>query len=58
MYKAFNKTKAIQRYMEALEHHTVAPTVYWEDNTRCISVIEDKIVTTRVKHIDIPVYII
>ena len=26
MYKAFNKTKAIRRYMEDLELHTVAPT--------------------------------
>ena len=41
--------------MEALSFHTVAPTVKWEDNTSCISVVEAKIVTPRVKHIDIPV---
>ena len=37
--------------MEALEIHTGAPTLNWEDNTNCISVVEDKIVTPRVKHI-------
>ena len=40
--------------MEALELHTGAPTVNWEDNTSCISIVEYKIVTPRVKHIDIP----
>ena len=40
--------------MEVLEIHTGAPTVNWEDNTSCISVVEAKIITTRVKHIDIP----
>ena len=53
MYKAIKKTKVIWRYMEALSLHTGAPTVHWEDNTSCISVVESKIVTTRVKHIDI-----
>ena len=41
--------------MEALALYTGAPTVHWEDNTSCISVVEAKRVTTRVKHIDIPV---
>ena len=41
--------------MEALALHTCAPTVHWEDNTSYISVVEDKIFTPRVKHIDIPV---
>ena len=41
--------------MEALALYTGAPTVHWEDNTSCISVVEAKIVTTRVKHDDIPV---
>ena len=41
--------------MEALALYTGTPTVHWEDNTSCISVVEDKIVTPRVKHIDIPV---
>ena len=41
--------------MKALALHTGAPTVHWEDNTSCISVVEDKIVTPRVTHIDIPV---
>ena len=58
MYKAFNKTKALQRYMKALELHAGAPTVHWEDNTSCIYVVEDKRVTHRVKHIGIPVYLI
>ena len=38
--------------MEALALHTGAPTVHWEDNTSCISVVEAKIVTPIVKHID------
>ena len=41
--------------MEALSLYTGAPTVHWEDNTSCISVVESKRVTPRVKHIDIPV---
>ena len=55
MYKAVNETKVIQRYMEALALYTGAPTVHWEDNTSCISFVEAKIVTPRVKHIDIPI---
>ena len=50
MYKAAKK-KAIRRYMEALVLDTGAPTVHWEDNTSCILVVEDKIVTPRVKKI-------
>ena len=42
--------------MESLALHTGAPTVYWEDNTNCISVVDTKRVTPRVKNIDIPVY--
>ena len=42
--------------MEALALHTVAPTVNWEYNISCISVVESKMVNTRVKHINIPVY--
>ena len=42
--------------MESLALHTGAPTVHWEDNTSFISVIEDKIVTPRVKHVETPVY--
>ena len=42
--------------MEALELHTGAPTVYWEDNTSCISIVEYKRVATRVKQINITVY--
>ena len=41
--------------MEDLALHTGAPTVHWEDNTSCMSVVEAKRVTPRVKHIDIPV---
>ena len=41
--------------MEALALHIGAPTVYWEGNTSCIYVLEAKIFTSRVKHIDIPV---
>ena len=55
MYIAVNKTKVIRRYMEYLALQTGAPRVNWEDNTSCISVVEAKIVTPRVKHIDIPV---
>ena len=38
--------------MEALALYTGAPTVHWEDNISCISVVEAKRVTPRVKHID------
>ena len=41
--------------MEALGLHTVAPKVYFKDNTSCISFVEDKRVTPRVKHIEINV---
>ena len=55
MYKAVKKTKVIRRYMEALALSTGAPTVHWDYNTSCISVVEAKRVTPRVKHIDITV---
>ena len=42
--------------MEALSLHTGATTLHWEENTSCIYFVESKIVTPRVKHIDIPVY--
>ena len=42
--------------MEALALYTCVPTVNWEDNTSCISVVEAKRVTPRVKHIDIYVF--
>ena len=41
--------------MKSLALHTGAPTLHWEYNTSCISVVEAKIVTPRVKHIDITV---
>ena len=41
--------------MEDLSIHTGAPTLHWEYNTSCIYVVEDKRVTPRVKHVDIPV---
>ena len=41
--------------MESLALHTGAPTVHWEYNTRFIYVVEAKIVTPIVKHIDINV---
>ena len=44
--------------MESLWIHTGAPTVNWEDNKSCISIVKSKRVTPRVKHIDIPVYFI
>ena len=53
MYKAVKKNKVIRIYMEDLALHTGAPTVYWEDNTSCISIVESKIVLPIVKHIDI-----
>ena len=55
MYRAAKKTKYIIIYMEALALHTGAPKVNWEDITSCISIVGYKIVTTRVKHIKIPV---
>ena len=41
--------------MEFLANHTGAPTVHWEDNTSYISVVEAKIVNTRVLKNYIPV---
>ena len=41
--------------MESLALHTGAPTVHREDKTSCISIVEAKIVTPTVKHVDIPV---
>ena len=41
--------------MEALALYTGAPTVHWEDNTSCISVVEAKRITPRVKHFDVPI---
>ena len=55
MYKDVNKTKSICWYTEAWALHTGAPTVHWEANNICISVVEDKIVTHRFKYIDIHV---
>ena len=55
MHKSVKKTKVIRRYTEALALHTGAPTVHWEDNTSCISVVEYRRVTPRVKQIDITV---
>ena len=56
MHKSVKKTKAIKRYMEALALYTGKLKVHWKDNTRCIYVVEAKIVTRRVKHINIPVF--
>ena len=56
MYKSINKIKIIRRFVEALVFHTVAHIVYWEDSTSFISVVEAKIVTPKVKHIDIPIF--
>ena len=41
--------------MEALALHTGVHIVNWEDNPIFISVVEDKIVNSGFKHIDIPV---
>ena len=41
--------------MEALALYTCAPTVNWQDNTNCISVVEAKRVNPIVKYIDINV---
>ena len=54
-YKSVNKTKVIWRETEALALHTGATKLHWEGNTSFISVVEAKIVTPRVKHIDIPI---
>ena len=56
MYKAVNKTKVIRRYTQDLELYTGAARVLWEDNISCISAVESKRATPRVKHIYIPVY--
>ena len=55
MLNSVTKTKVIWRYMEALEIHTGALTVHWKYNTSLIYIFEAKIVTTIVKHIDVPV---
>ena len=36
--------------MEELSLHSGAKTVHWEDSTSCLSVVEDKKVTPRVKN--------
>ena len=41
--------------MEALALHKGAPTVHQEDNKSFVLLVKAKIVTPRVKHIDIPV---
>ena len=41
--------------METLALHIGAPTLHWEENSSCISVVEAERVTPRVKHIDITV---
>ena len=41
--------------MEALSLPTGALIVHWEDNTSCISIVEAKRVTPRVKQMYIPV---
>ena len=56
MYKDVKKTKVIWRYMDALSLHSASPTVHWEGNTIWISFVEAKIVTPRVKHVDVPVW--
>ena len=48
MYKYVKKIKVIHIYMEALALHTDAPTVHWEGNTSCISIVESKRVTPSV----------
>ena len=55
IYKAVDKTTAIRGNTELLEIHTDAPKVHLEDSTSCIYFVEYKIVTHRVKHIDITV---
>ena len=55
MYKDVKKTKVIWRYMEALALHSVSPTEHWEGNISCIYLVEAKIVTPSVKHVDVPV---
>ena len=55
MYNSVKKTKAIRRYTEYLVLHNGVPTVHFEDNNICISVVEYKIVTPVFKHIEIPV---
>ena len=56
MYKAVKKTQVLWGYTEFLELHTGAPTVHCEDNTSCTSIVEAKIVTPGVKHVDITVW--
>ena len=56
MYKYVKKNKFVRGYMEAIAFQTSAPTVHWVDNISCIYILESKIVTPRVKNIDIPVY--
>ena len=42
--------------MEALSLHTGEPTVHWEDNASFICGVEDKVITPKVKHIDVSVF--
>ena len=58
MYNYVKKTKYIHINMEDLKPQTGTPAVHLEDNTSCIYAVEYKIITTGVKHIEIPVYFI
>ena len=54
-YKAAKETEVIWRYIEVLSLHTGEPKIHSEDNIICISVVEAKRVTPRIKDIDITV---
>ena len=51
VYKADKKNQLIWICMVVLSLHTGAPKVHWGFNTSCISVVESKIITPRVKKI-------
>ena len=57
MYKCVKKEKKNSLICtEDLALHTGTNTVHWWDDTSCISVVESKITTHRVKYIDIIAY--
>ena len=56
LYKDVNKTKCIRPYMESHALHTGSTTVHLSDKKSCIYVVDENIVTPKVKHTTIPVF--
>ena len=58
MYKAVKNIKATWIYVDALAVHSGETIAHWEYNRSFIYIVEAKIFTSRVKHIDIPAFVL